>query len=205
MDETWSSQSAVFGFPSSPELPVTGRNLGFLDQRFALDWVQRNIAAFGGSPDKVTIFGQSAGALCVDVLLTSFPANSTPPFRGAILESGQYSYRLTAHHSPVPAWDKLSAALGCPGSYGSNLTCVGAANATAIQTIINEQSLAFTPSPDNVTLVERPAQQRLSGDIAYVPVLGGTNSQEGRWASPQKVTSKCCSWLTAILESSRST
>lgn len=49
--------SLVFGFPSSPELPLTGHNLGFLDQRLGLDWVQRNIAAFGGSPEKVTIFG----------------------------------------------------------------------------------------------------------------------------------------------------
>ena len=52
----------VFGFPSSSELPATGHNLGFLDQRFGLDWVQRNIHAFGGSKDKVTIFGESAGA-----------------------------------------------------------------------------------------------------------------------------------------------
>jgi hypothetical protein len=81
----------VFGFPSSPELPITGHNLGFLDQRLALQWTQENIAAFGGSPDKVTIFGESAGAFSVDALLTSFPANSTPPFRGAILESGELS------------------------------------------------------------------------------------------------------------------
>lgn len=59
----------VFGFPSSPELNLTGHNLGFLDQRFALDWVQNNIQAFGGDPEKVTI---------------SFPRNSNPPFRAAI-------------------------------------------------------------------------------------------------------------------------
>lgn len=39
----------VFGFPSSPELPAKGHNLGFLDQRLALDWVQRNIHEFGGA------------------------------------------------------------------------------------------------------------------------------------------------------------
>ncbi|KAK3114778.1 hypothetical protein LTR53_006555 [Teratosphaeriaceae sp. CCFEE 6253] len=170
----------VFGFPSSPELPVTGHNLGFLDQRMGLDWTQRNIAAFGGSPDKVTVFGESAGAFSVDALITSFPANSTPPFRGAILQSGQYSYRTAPFTSSVPAWNALSAALGCPGSYSSNLTCVRAANATTIQQIIDEQVLVFNPSPDNVTLVSSPAQQRLSGDIAYVPVMGGTNAQEGR-------------------------
>jgi len=52
----------VFGFPSSPELPITGHNLGFLDQRMGLYWTQRNIAAFGGSPDKVTIVRMSKPA-----------------------------------------------------------------------------------------------------------------------------------------------
>ncbi|KAK4555192.1 hypothetical protein LTR86_007488 [Recurvomyces mirabilis] len=170
----------VFGFPSSPELATTGHNLGFLDQRFALDWVQRNIAAFGGSPNKVTIFGESAGAFSIDALLTSYPKSVTPPFRGAILESGQYSYRSAPFTSSVPAWDALSAALGCPGKYSSNLTCVKAASATDIQTIIDKQSLLFPPSPDNVTLVANPAKQRLSGNIARIPVMGGTNTQEGR-------------------------
>ncbi|KAK4966204.1 hypothetical protein LTR42_011365 [Elasticomyces elasticus] len=170
----------VFGFPASPELPFDEHNLGFLDQRMGLDWVQRNIAAFGGSPDKVTIFGESAGAFSVDALLTSFPANSTPPFRGAIAESGQISYRAAPGANSVPAWEALSAALDCPGSFDSNLTCVRAANASLVQEIINEQVLVFNPIPDNITFMTYPAQQRLSGDIAYVPVMGGTNAQEGR-------------------------
>lgn len=47
----------VFGFVGSPELPLTGQNPGFFDQRLGLEWVQQNIAAFGGNPSKVTIFG----------------------------------------------------------------------------------------------------------------------------------------------------
>ena len=171
---------AVFGFPNSPELPITGENLGFLDQRFALSWVQRNIHAFGGSPEKVTIFGESAGAESVDALLTSFPKGSSPPFRGAIAESGQTSYALARAASGLPAWYNLTAELGCPGNYGSNLTCVRAANASRIREIIDVNMLDFNPVVDNVTLVANPAKMRLSGNIAPIPVMGGTNAQEGR-------------------------
>ncbi|GAB7351886.1 hypothetical protein MBLNU459_g2431t2 [Dothideomycetes sp. NU459] len=170
----------VFGFPSSPELPVTGHNLGFLDQRFALEWVQRNIRAFGGDPAKVTIFGESAGGWSVDSILTSYPKNSKPPFRGAIMESGQFSYRPSLVTSSVPAWNSLSAALGCPGNYSSDLACVRAADAYTIRSIIDTQDLVFNPIADNVTSVSNPSQMRLSGNIANIPVLQGTNAQEGR-------------------------
>lgn len=118
--------------------------------------------------------------VAIDSLLTSFPKNSTPPFRAAILQSGQYSYNAAPLMSSVPSWNFLTASLSCPGKYSSNLTCVRAANATAIQNIINVNALDFSPVSDNVTLVTNPAARRLSGNIANVPVLGGTNAQEGR-------------------------
>lgn len=170
----------VFGFPTSPDLPLDGHNLGFLDQRAGLEWVQQNIAAFGGSPDKVTIFGESAGAFSVDALLTSFPAGSNPPFRGAILQSGQITYRSLPRSYLPEAWANLSQALNCPGDYDSDLACVRAADAAEIQRIIDEQSLSFNPIADNITLVSDPAERRLSGNIGPIPVMGGTTSQEGR-------------------------
>lgn len=171
----------MFGFPSSPELPDAGHNLGFLDQRMGLQWVQDNIHAFGGSPDKVTIFGESAGSWSVDALVTSFPPGSDVPFRAAICESGVVSYPGSfAPSDPLPSWNKLSDALGCPGSFDSDLECVRAASAGEIRDIINVQSLVFSPTPDNITLVSDPAARRLRGEIAAVPVMGGTNSQEGR-------------------------
>lgn len=169
----------MFGFPSSPELPLTGHNLGFLDQRAGLDWVQKNIRAFGGDPSKVTVFGESAGAESVDALITSYPRDSCPPFWAAILESGQASYSTSAETSSVPDWDYLAAALNCTDS-PSNLTCVRAAPATVIQNIIEEAELSFNPVADNVTLVSDPIARRAAGEIAYIPTLSGTNAQEGR-------------------------
>lgn len=115
-------------------------------------------------------------------MLTSFPKDSTPPFRAAILQSGQYSYRTVPPASNFPAWYNLTAQLGCPGTYSNNLTCVRAANATTVQEIINTNALTFNPIADNITLVTNPAARRLSGNVAHIPVLGGTNAHEGRSA-----------------------
>lgn len=170
----------MFGFPASAELPLAQRNLGFLDQRFALDWVQRNIKAFGGDPSKVTVFGESAGGFSIDALLTSYPKDSKPPFRAAILQSGQYSYRANPRTPSIPAWENLTSGLGCPGTFGNNLTCVRAANATKIKNIIEVNSLLFNPVADNVTLFTNPAVRRLSGNISHIPVMTGSNAQESR-------------------------
>lgn len=170
----------VFGFATTPELPIDQQNLGFLDQRMALDWVQRNIRAFGGSPDKVTVFGESAGAFSIDALLTSYGKDDTPPFRGAILQSGQVSYNTVPRYSSWGSWQGLAAALNCSETHTSNLTCIRAADATVIKTIIEQNVLTFVPTFDNITFHADAAGKRLRGDIPNIPVLGGTNSQEGR-------------------------
>jgi para-nitrobenzyl esterase len=79
-----------FGFMAHPELSKeqnnASGNYGLLDQVAALQWVKKNISAFGGNPDQVTIGGQSAGSMSVNALLASPLAKGL--FRGAILESG---------------------------------------------------------------------------------------------------------------------
>jgi carboxylesterase type B len=79
-------------------------NLGLLDQRLALQWVQDNIKAFGGDPDKVTIFGQSAGAASIALQITAYSGRHEDLFRAAILES-KYT-----NPTPPATWPAYQAA-----------------------------------------------------------------------------------------------
>jgi Carboxylesterase family len=89
----------LLGFFAEPSLdsePHLLANYGLMDQQFALQWVKRNIAAFGGDPNRVTIFGESAGGLSVLSNLASPPAGGL--FQRAIAESGAYQMVRRCRH-----------------------------------------------------------------------------------------------------------
>lgn len=178
---TTNYRTNVFGFPSIPDRPVGTNNLGFLDQRLALDWVQRNIAAFGGDPDSVTIFGQSAGALSVDALVTEPP--QPVPFHAAIYQSGQASIRAT-NPTPYAAWQATVDATNCTDA-PSPIDCVRAVPGEELLNLITELAITYTPIPDNVTYSSTAREDRLvstpaDSNIARVPVLIGTTAEEGK-------------------------
>jgi para-nitrobenzyl esterase len=98
------------GFLAVPELGLTG-NYGILDQRLALRWVAKNIAAFGGDPRKVTIFGESSGAMSVGLHLFSIPADRGR-FRAAIMESNPLAIPYPSLLAQVEAkWQEFRLAL----------------------------------------------------------------------------------------------
>lgn len=175
------SAHEVFGFSNSPAIPVTETNVGFLDQRLALDWVQKNIHVFGGDPAKVTIGGESSGGSSVDRLVNTFAPPLKPPFRAAAESSGQASVSPFERNSGLTAWNTVVSELGCAGdSPQAELACVQAADGRAVRDVVNEASIDFGPVNDGVTQVELPyLDSRAAGRAAQVPLLIGTSSQEG--------------------------
>jgi para-nitrobenzyl esterase len=120
----------VLGFMTHPALDVedpqypTSGNYGLEDQRFALQWVQRNIAAFGGDPKHVTLFGESAGGFSTCMHYLS--SRTQDLFAAAISESGLCGATLLAPSHAVAESQSLTLAdqLGCPGNGATALACL---------------------------------------------------------------------------------
>jgi len=163
----------VFGYSSSPQIPVGQQNVGYLDQRFALEWVQQNIGAFGGDPTKVTIFGESAGGYSVKQLLANPPKPLT--YRAAILESEATIFigNATANYANVVAH------FGCAAA-ASPIDCLRKVSATDIKAYIEKNILDFAPANDQVTQTNDIRPNILSKTFAQVPTFFGTNKDEAR-------------------------
>jgi para-nitrobenzyl esterase len=162
-------------------------NYGLADQQFALRWVQQNISAFGGDSEKITIFGESAGGFSVCANVVS-PA-SAGLFTRAITESGPCSSALPTKSEAEAEGAGIAAALGCSQSSSSAVvSCLRALTVPEILTVQNaitsQNSIgsltAFFPNVDGVLIPREPVISLLLGKFNHVPLLMGTNHDEGR-------------------------
>ena len=162
-------------------------NYGLADQQFALQWVRQNIAAFGGNPDQVTIFGESAGGFSVCANVVSPVAAGL--FQRAISESGPCATNFPTKAAAETEGAGIAAALGCAqATSAATVACLRAlpvSDILAVQNGITSQSslaslTAFFPNVDGVLIPEEPLQALATGEFNHLPLLMGTNHDEGR-------------------------
>ncbi|WVW78240.1 hypothetical protein I302_100193 [Kwoniella bestiolae CBS 10118] len=167
----------TFGWPSGSGFAENGAaNLGLKDIRKGLEWVQENIWAFGGNPDQVTVFGESAGAIATSLLYLDENINT---FKSAIMESGAQS---TTPIGPTgstweDAYQYLLQVTNCSSTPASSANATAAtpssaANTTATTSSTNATSTGYATSSDSTSkltgfecLKALPADALLKGQL----------------------------------------
>ncbi|ORY31062.1 Alpha/Beta hydrolase protein [Naematelia encephala] len=171
-------RTAIFGFIASQEVVDSGNsNLGLKDQRLALHWVKKHIGAFGGDCNKITIWGESAGAYSVGLQVLAYGGKQSGLFRGAIYESGTAlaTYQDIDHYQPL--YDAIVNATDCSSS-PNTLQCL---RTLPYETIYNvSATYGFTPIIDGDFIPDWPSNLLETGQFdTDVANLIGANTDEG--------------------------
>jgi carboxylesterase type B len=180
----------IAGFPWAAGLEE--QNLGILDQRAALEWVYANIAAFGGDPSRITLWGHSAGGVAVDMVAHAFYDN--PLAAGLFMQSGTAMVNVSYPDATHSNFSFVARNVGCdfPDSPADELACMRQVPMPLLQNFIgqyrDDHSSApsaefpplgpFRPMPDEKTVFFNYTLRALQGRLPRLPALVSTTSNE---------------------------
>lgn len=168
-------------------------NAGLLDQRLAIEWVRDNVVGFGGDPARITLFGQSAGSLSINMY--SYAYAHDPIAHGLIAQSGAVDSFGAAPANSTLAWQYMAGLLGCGDNSSStsmavlaqSVACLRSKPAAQVlaasrQTPFQQSSLGvFSPTADGETVFANYSALTAQRRFAQVPRLLGSTAQEGRY------------------------
>ncbi|KAF9038089.1 carotenoid ester lipase precursor [Panaeolus papilionaceus] len=182
---------SAFGFLASKEVKAAKLgNIGLEDQRVGLQWVQRYIGNFGGNNKKVTLWGQSAGAMSIAFQMLYNNGKNSGLFHGAFMQSG-------AH---VPAgditngqryYDQIVEDVGCSKARDT-LQCLRTVPLASLRAAVDKTpnydshhglALAWLPRVDGCWITEAPHKQLDAGRFVRIPVVTGNVDDEGTYFS----------------------
>ncbi|NP_001013015.1 bile salt-activated lipase precursor [Gallus gallus] len=175
------------GFLSTGDPNMPG-NYGLKDQHMAIAWVKRNIKAFGGDPDNITIFGESAGAASVSLQILS-PKNAGL-FKRAISQSGVSLCSWVIQKDPLTWAKKVGEQVGCPTDNTTVLAnCLRATDPKALTLAHHVElislpgplvhTLSITPVVDGDFLPDMP--ENLFANAADIDYIAGVNNMDGHF------------------------
>ncbi|RDW77821.1 hypothetical protein BP6252_05874 [Coleophoma cylindrospora] len=172
----------LFGYPNAKGLK--DRNPGLLDQRLAVEWAKANVAAFGGDSSRIILWGQSAGATSVTDYAYAYPQD--PIVAGLIADSGSPTTLSNSDYAQTN-FTSLANLVGCAGLSGADeVACMRQVPATDLENALSyhtingtKPALAFTPVADNITVFSNFTDRAERGLIARIPLITGSNSNEG--------------------------
>ena len=173
----------VFGFFSHPELTKesphhASGNYGLMDQAAAIQWVKRNISAFGGDPDNITIFGESAGSFSVSAQMAAPMTRDL--LRHAIGESGAFFGR-DMRTKPVAETEQDGAKFAQSIGADSLAKLRAMPAQQLLDAVMKQNPFLFWPNIDGYFLPESVASIFAKSEQAHVPLLAGWNHDEGSW------------------------
>lgn len=167
----------IFGFPNAAGLGE--QNFGLLDQRAAVEWCKTNIAAFGGDPSRMVIWGQSAGSISVDYYNFAYP--SDPIVGGLIMDSGTAQSPIAVNDPTHSNFSYVANHVGCSGLAGDaaqQLSCMRGIDASSLENFIatyaesgTTPALSFDPIVDNEVVFANYTERALQNQQAQIVSL----------------------------------